>query len=89
MKFKVGDIIKPLPSSVGNYGITNSDYVSKMRVIEVYTDGFFNAEIIENTIVAARGEDPDFAIGTIYRELDPEFFQIASRVRLLSSKRIK
>lgn len=49
MKFCVGDIVRPNKAADKMYIYTNSQYVRLMRVINVNSENYFTAEVVETT----------------------------------------
>lgn len=49
MKFHVGDIIRPNKIADKKYAYTNSRYVRLMRVININSEDYFTAEVVETT----------------------------------------
>lgn len=86
MMFKVGDIIKPLPSSNVVYGITTYKYVKKLKVTALADNGDFSAVILEFTPI---GLNIGYGIGEEFDGLSPMYFELCSRVKLLSVKRTR
>lgn len=49
MKFRVGDIVRPNKAADSMYIYTNSQYVRLMRVININSENYFTAEVVETT----------------------------------------
>lgn len=49
MKFRVGDIVRPNKAADIMYIYTNSQYVRLMRVININSEDYFTAEVVETT----------------------------------------
>lgn len=49
MKFRIGDIVRPNKAADLMYIYTNSQYVHLMRVININSENYFTAEVVETT----------------------------------------
>jgi len=71
INFKIGDIVKPLPSA--NYGITNSINKWEGRIIRINNDETFAAETTKIIHPPSKYE----GVGCVWDDLDPKYFEIA------------
>lgn len=49
MEFRIGDIVRPNKAADKMYIYTNSQYVRLMRVININSENYFTAEVVETT----------------------------------------